>query len=115
MAQLYDDIPIGLLWPCILEHVPALRTYILQMGYLHPKMSMQPPQEFVTGASWCIRMFACTIKPGFATVKGDFDALHFMATKIISIDHDTMRITLSLENSTSTHYTLCLDEQTSYS
>ena len=41
-------------------------------------------------------MFVYTIKPGFATVEGDFDALHFVATKIIVIDHSSMRITLSL-------------------
>ncbi len=77
---------------------------------------MQPPPAFFAVANWCIRKFAYTIEPGFATIQGDSNALHFMATKIIHIMHGFMRIALSRlwqreflssENSTSTHYTLC--------
>ena len=66
------------------------------MGYFHLTMPMQPPPEFVAVASWCIRTFAYTIKPGLATVQRDFDALHFMTTNITLTLHDFVSISISL-------------------
>ncbi len=92
LPQLYHGILVGMLWLCVLEHIPALHTYTLAF---HLNIPMQLPPEFVAMANRCIRKFAYTIKSGFATFHRDFNALHFMATSFIRIVHDFIRIALS--------------------